>query len=130
LALSDLLSGHGTPLMIEQLGDLFERLFRVQDDVKVSSVFIRDHLFTIINVQESVRVAATRCMNTLINVTLRHCNSERGEKATATIGVVLPVLIEKGMKSVVKTNRMVRYAFTSWTNYGHLRRILFSVWGL
>lgn len=35
LALSDLLSGHSTPAMIDQLGDLFERLFRVQDDVKV-----------------------------------------------------------------------------------------------
>lgn len=49
-------------------------------------------------------------MNTLINVTLKHCNSERGDKATATIGIVLPVLIEKGMKSVVKANRMVGYA--------------------
>uniref|UniRef100_A0A914UY02 Uncharacterized protein n=2 Tax=Plectus sambesii TaxID=2011161 RepID=A0A914UY02_9BILA len=90
LALSDLLSGHSTPTMIEHLGDLFEHLFRVQDDVK-----------------ESVRLAANRCMNTVINVTLKHSNSERGEKATATIGIVLPILIEKGMKSVVKANRMV-----------------------
>lgn len=35
LALSDLLSGHSTPAMIDRLGDLFEHLFRVQDDVKV-----------------------------------------------------------------------------------------------
>ncbi|VDM41383.1 unnamed protein product [Toxocara canis] len=89
LALSDLLSTNCTTNMHERFGELFGILFRVQDDVK-----------------ESVRLAANRALSSLIKVSIRECSSDRGEKATRLIGALLPALIEKGMRSVVKANRM------------------------
>uniref|UniRef100_A0A915BK96 Proteasome-associated protein ECM29-like protein n=4 Tax=Parascaris TaxID=6254 RepID=A0A915BK96_PARUN len=89
LALSDLLSSNSTSNMHRRFGELFEKLFRVQDDVK-----------------ESVRLAANRALSSLTKVCIRECSSNRGPKATELIGVILPALLEKGMRSVVKANRM------------------------
>uniref|UniRef100_F1KQ69 Proteasome-associated protein ECM29 n=1 Tax=Ascaris suum TaxID=6253 RepID=F1KQ69_ASCSU len=89
LALSDLLSTNSTSNMHQRFGELFEELFRVQDDVK-----------------ESVRLAANRALSSLTKVSIRECSSNRGPKATKLIGVILPALVEKGMRSVVKANRM------------------------
>uniref|UniRef100_A0A0M3K9L0 Proteasome-associated protein ECM29 homolog (inferred by orthology to a human protein) n=1 Tax=Anisakis simplex TaxID=6269 RepID=A0A0M3K9L0_ANISI len=89
LALSDLMSMKCTANMEERFGDLFEILFRVQDDVK-----------------ESVRLSANRALSTLMKLSIRECSSDRGAKATKLIGIILPTLIEKGLHSVVKANRM------------------------
>uniref|UniRef100_A0A915PHK3 ARM repeat superfamily protein n=1 Tax=Setaria digitata TaxID=48799 RepID=A0A915PHK3_9BILA len=90
LALADLLSAQCSSKMLERFGQLFETLYRVQDDVK-----------------ESVRVAAERALSCLIKVTVRKCSSVHGYKATQLLGIVLPVIVGKGIESSVKTNKML-----------------------
>ncbi|EFO27762.2 hypothetical protein LOAG_00726 [Loa loa] len=90
LALADLLSAHCTNEIVEHFGQLFEILYRVHDDVK-----------------ESVRMAAGRTLSSLIKFTVRKCSSVNGAKATRLLGMILPVIIEKGVKSSVKTNKIL-----------------------
>ncbi|VIO98641.1 Uncharacterized protein BM_BM3047 [Brugia malayi] len=90
LALADFLSAHCTNEVVEHFGELFEILYRVQDDIK-----------------ESVRVAAGRTLSSLIKITLRKCSSFNGAKATQLLGMVLPVIVEKGVRSSVKTNKIL-----------------------
>ncbi|TKR75830.1 hypothetical protein L596_017067 [Steinernema carpocapsae] len=88
LALADLLAGHFTNAMCEQLGDILVDLLRVQDDVK-----------------ESVRIAATRALKQ-VEKTIYKYGAEGMSTATNIIGNVLPVLVEKGIQSTVKSNRL------------------------
>uniref|UniRef100_A0A1I8EZK5 Vac14_Fab1_bd domain-containing protein n=1 Tax=Wuchereria bancrofti TaxID=6293 RepID=A0A1I8EZK5_WUCBA len=90
LALADLLSAHCTNEVVEHFGELFEILYRVQDDIK-----------------ESVRIAAGRALSSLIKITLRKCSSINGAKATQLLGMVLPVVVEKGVRSSVKANKIL-----------------------
>ncbi|VDK69522.1 unnamed protein product [Onchocerca ochengi] len=90
LALADLLSGYCTDKITERFGQLFEILYRVQDDVK-----------------ESVRIAAGRALSSLIKITVRKCSSVNGAKATQLLGMVLPIIIEKGVGSSIKINKML-----------------------
>ncbi|VDO32504.1 unnamed protein product, partial [Onchocerca flexuosa] len=90
LALADLLSGYCTDKITERFGQLFEILYRVQDDVK-----------------ESVRIAAGRALSSLIKITVRKCSSVNGAKATQLLGMVLPIIIEKGVGSSIKSNKML-----------------------
>ncbi|VDN39428.1 unnamed protein product [Gongylonema pulchrum] len=84
LALADLLSARCTSAMTQRFGELFESLFR-----------------------ESVRVAAARAVSTVAKVTVRKCSSANGAEATSLLGVVLPVIVDKGVRSGVKNNRML-----------------------
>uniref|UniRef100_A0A158Q7N0 Non-specific serine/threonine protein kinase n=1 Tax=Elaeophora elaphi TaxID=1147741 RepID=A0A158Q7N0_9BILA len=90
LALADLLSVHCTNEIVENFGQLFEILYRVQDDIK-----------------ESVRVAAGRALSSLIKTTMRKCSSVNSFKATRLLGMVLPVIVEKGVKSSIKINKVI-----------------------
>ncbi|KAM3717041.1 Proteasome adapter and scaffold protein [Dirofilaria immitis] len=90
LALADLLSGYCTDKIVERFGQLFEILYRVQDDVK-----------------DSVRVAAGRALSSLIKITVHKCSSVNGAKATRLLGTVLPVIAEKGIGSSVKINKIL-----------------------
>ncbi|VDK85675.1 unnamed protein product [Litomosoides sigmodontis] len=90
LALADLISSHCTNEIVEHFGQLFEILYRVQDDIR-----------------ESVRVAAGRALSSLTKATVCRCSSFNGFKATELLGIVLPVIIEKGVRSSVKANKML-----------------------
>ncbi|VDN53494.1 unnamed protein product [Dracunculus medinensis] len=90
LALADFLSTHYSTDMIDKFTDLYENLFRLIDDIK-----------------ESVRVAANRSLTVLIKITRRECSSIRGEKASQILSIVLPVLIENGLNSPVKTVKLL-----------------------
>ncbi|KAL3985719.1 Proteasome stabiliser family protein [Acanthocheilonema viteae] len=90
LALADLLSAHCTNEMVEHFDQLFEILYRVQDDIK-----------------ESVRMAARRALSNLIKATLCRCSLVNGCKATRLLGIILPVIVEKGVRSSVKSNKML-----------------------
>ncbi|CAG9538848.1 unnamed protein product [Cercopithifilaria johnstoni] len=90
LALADLLSAHCTNEIVEHFDQLFEILYRLQDDIK-----------------ESVRIAAGRTLSSLVKATVCKCSSANGFKATRLLGMVLPVIVEKGVKSSVKTNKML-----------------------
>ncbi len=57
-----------------------------------------------------MRVAAERCLHTLNKVTLRYCTSlDSVDESEALITSILPVIIEKGIKSSFKENRKFGY---------------------
>ncbi|XP_056374752.1 proteasome adapter and scaffold protein ECM29 [Hyla sarda] len=84
LALNDLLRGRQLDDVVDKLPEIWETLFRVQDDIK-----------------ESVRKAAELALKTLSKVCIRMCEPCRGAAGQKTIAVLLPCLLDKGIISTV-----------------------------
>ncbi|XP_028909525.1 proteasome adapter and scaffold protein ECM29 isoform X1 [Ornithorhynchus anatinus] len=84
LALNDLLRGRPIDDIIDKLPEIWETLFRVQDDIK-----------------ESVRKAAELALKTLSKVCVKMCDPSKGAVGQKTIAVLLPCLLDKGMMSTV-----------------------------
>ncbi|XP_053887475.1 proteasome adapter and scaffold protein ECM29 isoform X2 [Malaclemys terrapin pileata] len=84
LALNDLLRGRPLDDIIDKLPEIWETLFRVQDDIK-----------------ESVRKAAELALKTLSKVCVKMCDPAKGAAGQRTIAVLLPCLLDKGMMSTV-----------------------------
>ncbi|XP_053558665.1 proteasome adapter and scaffold protein ECM29 [Bombina bombina] len=84
LALNDLLRGRPLDDVVDKLPEIWETLFRVQDDIK-----------------ESVRKAAELALKTLSKVCIRMCEPSKGAAGQHTIAVLLPCLLDKGMMSSV-----------------------------
>ncbi|XP_007498231.2 proteasome adapter and scaffold protein ECM29 isoform X6 [Monodelphis domestica] len=84
LALNDLLRGRSLDDIIDKLPEIWETLFRVQDDIK-----------------ESVRKAAELALKTLSKVCVKMCDPSKGTAGQRTIAVLLPCLLDKGMMSSV-----------------------------
>uniref|UniRef100_A0A8C0J6E6 Ecm29 proteasome adaptor and scaffold n=1 Tax=Chelonoidis abingdonii TaxID=106734 RepID=A0A8C0J6E6_CHEAB len=84
LALNDLLRGRPLDDIIDKLPEIWETLFRVQDDIK-----------------ESVRKAAELALKTLSKVCVKMCDPTKGAAGQRTIAVLLPCLLDKGMMSTV-----------------------------
>eukprot|EP00117_Sycon_ciliatum_P001303 scpid5969/ scgid7016/ Proteasome-associated protein ECM29 homolog len=85
LALSDLLRRTDIRReLVEALPFIWEQCMRVRDDIK-----------------ESVREAADSACKSLSKVTVRICDSSRGENGKMAIATVLPVIMDKGMLSSV-----------------------------
>ncbi|KAL7841457.1 hypothetical protein SRHO_G00251480 [Serrasalmus rhombeus] len=83
LALNDLIRGRQADDVIDHLTEIWETLFRVLDDIK-----------------ESVRKAADLTLKTLSKVCVRMCEST-GASAQRIVGVLLPILLDKGIVSNV-----------------------------
>ncbi|XP_069812868.1 proteasome adapter and scaffold protein ECM29-like, partial [Dendropsophus ebraccatus] len=84
LALNDLLRGRQLDDVVDKLPEIWETLFRVQDDIK-----------------ESVRKAAELALKTLSKVCIRMCEPSKGAAGQKTISVLLPCLLDKGIMSTV-----------------------------
>ncbi|XP_063151047.1 proteasome adapter and scaffold protein ECM29 [Candoia aspera] len=84
LALNDLLRGRPLDDIIHKLPEIWETLFRVQDDIK-----------------ESVRKAAELALKTLSKVCVKMCDPSKGVAGQKTIAVLLPCLLDKGMMNTV-----------------------------
>ncbi|KAE8632216.1 hypothetical protein XENTR_v10001477 [Xenopus tropicalis] len=84
LALNDLLRGRQLDDVVDKLPEIWETLFRVQDDIK-----------------ESVRKAAELALKTLSKVCIKMCEPCKGASGQRTIAVLLPCLLDKGMMSTV-----------------------------
>ncbi|XP_042307801.1 proteasome adapter and scaffold protein ECM29 isoform X4 [Sceloporus undulatus] len=84
LALNDLLRGRPLDDIIHKLPEIWETLFRVQDDIK-----------------ESVRKAAELALKTLSKVCVKMCDPSKGAVGQRTIAVLLPCLLDKGMMNTV-----------------------------
>uniref|UniRef100_A0A8C0EF75 Ecm29 proteasome adaptor and scaffold n=1 Tax=Bubo bubo TaxID=30461 RepID=A0A8C0EF75_BUBBB len=84
LALNDLLRGRPLDDIIDKLPDIWEILFRVQDDIK-----------------ETVRKAAELALKTLSKVCVKMCDPSKGAAGQKTIAVLLPCLLDKGIVSTV-----------------------------
>ncbi|XP_038626132.1 proteasome adapter and scaffold protein ECM29 isoform X2 [Tachyglossus aculeatus] len=84
LALNDLLRGRPIDDIIDRLPEIWETLFRVQDDIK-----------------ESVRKAAELALKTLSKVCVKMCDPSKGAAGQKTVAVLLPCLLDKGMMSTV-----------------------------
>ncbi|XP_020646752.3 proteasome adapter and scaffold protein ECM29 isoform X2 [Pogona vitticeps] len=84
LALNDLLRGRPLDDIIHKLPEIWETLFRVQDDIK-----------------ESVRKAAELALKTLSKVCVKMCDPSKGAAGQRTIAVLLPCLLDKGMMNTV-----------------------------
>ncbi|XP_070598537.1 proteasome adapter and scaffold protein ECM29 isoform X1 [Erythrolamprus reginae] len=84
LALNDLLRGRPLDEIIHKLPEIWETLFRVQDDIK-----------------ESVRKAAELALKTLSKVCVKMCDPSKGIAGQKTIAVLLPCLLDKGMMNTV-----------------------------
>uniref|UniRef100_A0A7M4FB64 Ecm29 proteasome adaptor and scaffold n=1 Tax=Crocodylus porosus TaxID=8502 RepID=A0A7M4FB64_CROPO len=84
LALNDLLRGRPLDDIIDKLPEIWETLFKVQDDIK-----------------ESVRKAAELALKTLSKVCVKMCDPSKGAAGQKTIAVLLPCLLDKGMMSTV-----------------------------
>ncbi|XP_030327058.1 proteasome adapter and scaffold protein ECM29 isoform X4 [Strigops habroptila] len=84
LALNDLLRGRPLDDIIDKLPEIWEILFRVQDDIK-----------------ETVRKAADLALKTLSKVCVKMCDPSKGAAGQKTIAVLLPCLLDKGIVSTV-----------------------------
>uniref|UniRef100_A0A674HU35 Ecm29 proteasome adaptor and scaffold n=1 Tax=Taeniopygia guttata TaxID=59729 RepID=A0A674HU35_TAEGU len=84
LALNDLLRGRPLDDVIDKLPEIWEVLFRVQDDIK-----------------ETVRKAAELALKTLSKVCVKMCDPSKGAAGQKTIAVLLPCLLDKGIVSIV-----------------------------
>lgn len=84
LALNDLLRGRPLDDIIDKLPEIWETLFKVQDDIK-----------------ESVRKAAELALKTLSKVCVKMCDPSKGAAGQRTIAVLLPCLLDTGMMSTV-----------------------------
>ncbi|KAM8983778.1 proteasome adapter and scaffold protein ECM29 isoform 3-T3 [Ara ararauna] len=84
LALNDLLRGRSLDDIIDKLPEIWEILFRVQDDIK-----------------ETVRKAADLALKTLSKVCVKMCEPSKGAAGQKTIAVLLPCLLDKGIVSTV-----------------------------
>ncbi|KAJ7335387.1 hypothetical protein JRQ81_013328 [Phrynocephalus forsythii] len=84
LALNDLLRGRPLDDIIHKLPEIWETLFRVQDDIK-----------------ESVRKAAELALKTLSKVCVKMCDPSKGAAGQRTIAILLPCLLDKGMMNTV-----------------------------
>ncbi|XP_069486911.1 proteasome adapter and scaffold protein ECM29 isoform X2 [Ambystoma mexicanum] len=88
LALSDLLRGRQLDDIIDKLPEIWETLFRVQDDIK-----------------ESVRKAAELALKTLSKICVKMCDSSKGVSGQRTVAILLPCLLDTGMMSTVSEVR-------------------------
>ncbi|NXA53460.1 ECM29 protein, partial [Nothocercus julius] len=88
LALNDLLRGRPLDDIIDKLPEIWEILFRVQDDIK-----------------ESVRKAAELALKTLSKVCVKMCDPSKGAAGQKTVAVLLPCLLDKGIVSTVSEVR-------------------------
>ncbi|NXQ55389.1 ECM29 protein, partial [Anthoscopus minutus] len=84
LALNDLLRGRPLDDIIDKFPEIWEVLFRVQDDIK-----------------ETVRKAAELALKTLSKVCVKMCDPSKGAAGQKTIAVLLPCLLDKGIVSTV-----------------------------
>ncbi|NXR56874.1 ECM29 protein, partial [Hippolais icterina] len=84
LALNDLLRGRPLDDIIDKLPEIWEILFRVQDDIK-----------------ETVRKAAELALKTLSKVCVKICDPSKGAAGQKMIAVLLPCLLDKGIGSTV-----------------------------
>ncbi|OXB60778.1 hypothetical protein ASZ78_016829 [Callipepla squamata] len=84
LALNDLLRGRPLDDIIDKLPEIWEVMFRVQDDIK-----------------ESVRKAAELALKTLSKICVKMCDPSKGVAGQRTIAVLLPCLLDKGIVSTV-----------------------------
>ncbi|NXG01403.1 ECM29 protein, partial [Sakesphorus luctuosus] len=84
LALNDLLRGRPLDDIIDKLPEIWEILFRVQDDIK-----------------ETVRKAAELALKTLSKVCVKMCDPSKGAAGQKMIAVLLPCLLDKGIVSTV-----------------------------
>ncbi|NXS93447.1 ECM29 protein, partial [Jacana jacana] len=84
LALNDLLRGKPLDDIIDKLPEIWEILFRVQDDIK-----------------ETVRKAAELALKTLSKVCVKMCDPSKGAAGQKTVAVLLPCLLDKGIVSTV-----------------------------
>ncbi|XP_063770752.1 proteasome adapter and scaffold protein ECM29 isoform X2 [Pseudophryne corroboree] len=84
LALNDLLRGRQFDDVVDKLPEIWETLFRVQDDIK-----------------ESVRKAAELALKTLSKVCIKMCETSKGAAGQKNIAVLLPCLLDKGIMSSV-----------------------------
>uniref|UniRef100_A0A8B9IZU2 Ecm29 proteasome adaptor and scaffold n=1 Tax=Amazona collaria TaxID=241587 RepID=A0A8B9IZU2_9PSIT len=84
LALNDLLRGRSLDDIIDKLPEIWEILFRVQDDIK-----------------ETVRKAADLALKTLSKVCVKMCEPSKGAAGQKTVAVLLPCLLDKGIVSTV-----------------------------
>ncbi|KAL2293978.1 hypothetical protein Nmel_007686 [Mimus melanotis] len=84
LALNDLLRGRPLDDIIDKLPEIWEVLFRVQDDIK-----------------ETVRKAAELALKTLSKVCVKMCDPSKGAAGQKMIAVLLPCLLDKGIVSTV-----------------------------
>uniref|UniRef100_A0A8C0R5Z1 Ecm29 proteasome adaptor and scaffold n=1 Tax=Canis lupus dingo TaxID=286419 RepID=A0A8C0R5Z1_CANLU len=81
LALNDLLRGRPLDDIIDKLPEIWETLFRVQDDIKRSVLLIS--------------------MLCVCQVCVKMCDPAKGAAGQRTIAVLLPCLLDKGMMSPV-----------------------------
>uniref|UniRef100_A0A452SA85 Ecm29 proteasome adaptor and scaffold n=1 Tax=Ursus americanus TaxID=9643 RepID=A0A452SA85_URSAM len=81
LALNDLLRGRPLDDIIDKLPEIWETLFRVQDDIK-----------------RSVSLISVLCV---CQVCVKMCDPAKGAAGQRTIAVLLPCLLDKGMMSPV-----------------------------
>ncbi|NXD27831.1 ECM29 protein, partial [Spelaeornis formosus] len=84
LALNDLLRGRSLDDVIDKLPEIWEVLFRVQDDIK-----------------ETVRKVAELALKTLSKVCVKMCDPSKGAAGQKMIAVLLPCLLDKGIVSTV-----------------------------
>uniref|UniRef100_A0A0N5A806 Integrator complex subunit 7 n=1 Tax=Syphacia muris TaxID=451379 RepID=A0A0N5A806_9BILA len=86
-----------SPICKELLSSLTNPLWRVRQS---SCLAMSDIL---------MRLAAKSTLKSLCSFTLRICENEKGNSAIHLIEIVLPSLIEKGLRSSLKENRMLRH---------------------
>ncbi|BES99744.1 Proteasome-associated protein ECM29 homolog [Nesidiocoris tenuis] len=96
-ALQDFMRGTAGGKIIEEcpekLAELWSQLFRVMDDV-----------------HEGAREAATSTAKTLSKICIRECKKEKGKSGQKVAGIVLPVILDKGIKSRVSEVRSISIA--------------------
>ncbi|XP_076224219.1 proteasome adapter and scaffold protein ECM29 isoform X2 [Nomia melanderi] len=89
-ALADLLRANVRFNLAECAPVLWEKLFRVMDDI-----------------HEGTRLAATNTAKVLSRVCIRYCDSTHGKEGEEVIQAILPVLLDIGVVNIVSTVRSV-----------------------
>ncbi|XP_023238061.1 proteasome-associated protein ECM29 homolog [Centruroides sculpturatus] len=82
LALSDLLRGRDVEKIIDYFPDLWEKCFRLRDDIK-----------------ETVRNAASSTLKTLSKICIKFCDVNLGKSSEKMLTTILPVLVKSGLMS-------------------------------
>lgn len=82
LALSDLLRGRNIENIIDYFPELWEKCFRLRDDIK-----------------ETVRNAANTALKTLSKICIKFCDANLGKSSEKMLTVILPVLVRSGLTS-------------------------------
>ncbi|KAK3264270.1 hypothetical protein CYMTET_26979, partial [Cymbomonas tetramitiformis] len=95
---------HYDAIMAECLKEIGARLWRSREEVGPHLQQIWEMTFRALDdIKESVRTAAGTLMRTIRGLTLRLCDVTQTapSESTATVAVVLPMLLEKGIQSTV-----------------------------